>query len=140
MDINTSMYTDYLNSTYKSQSANNIEKMSDKSMASKTDDELMNACKEFETYFIEQVFKEMKKSVNFTQSDDPASNTLMDYYSDELINKYASMAADQSENGLAQMLYEQMKRNYSIDEVDAMEAAKETAGTAGVVEPTDDEE
>lgn len=140
MDINTSMYTDYLNSTYKSQSANNIEKMSDKSMASKSDDELMKACKEFETYFIEQVFKEMKKSVNFTQSDDPASNTLLDYYSDELLNKYASMAADQSENGLAQMLYEQMKRNYSIEEIDAAENAAETAGAAGVTAPTDNEE
>lgn len=126
MDINTSLYTDYLSSNYTSSTTNNINKMSDADMSSKSDDELMNACKEFETYFIEQVFKEMKKSVHFTDSQDPADSTLVDYYTDELVREYASAAADQSENGLAKMLYEQMKRNYSIDEVNAIENSKAT--------------
>ncbi len=77
------------------------------------DEELMNACKQFEAYFIEQVFKEMKSSVNLTQSEDPATKQLMSYYEDNLTGEYAKMAADQQENGLAQMLFEQMKRNLS---------------------------
>ena len=77
------------------------------------DEELMNACKQFEAYFIEQVFKEMKKSVNLTQSEDPATKQLLSYYEDNLTGEYAKMAADQQENGLAQMLFEQMKRNLS---------------------------
>ena len=77
------------------------------------DEELMNACKQFEAYFIEQVFKEMKKSVNLTQSEDPATQQLLSYYEDNLTGEYAKMAADQQENGLAQMLFEQMKRNLS---------------------------
>ena len=77
------------------------------------DEELMSACKQFEAYFIEQVFKEMKSSVNLTQSEDPATKQLLSYYEDNLTGEYAKMAADQQENGLAQMLFEQMKRNLS---------------------------
>ena len=80
----------------------------------KRDKELMDACKQFEAYFIEQVFKEMKKSVNLTQSEDAATQQLMSYYEDNLTSEYAKMAADQQENGLAQMLYEQMKRNIEM--------------------------
>ena len=77
----------------------------------KRDKELMDACKQFEAYFFEQVFKEMKKSVNFSQSEDNATKQMLDYYEDNLTGEYSKMAADQQENGLAQMLYEQMKRN-----------------------------
>ncbi len=84
-----------------------------KEEAADRDKELMDACKQFEAYFFEQVFKEMKKSVNLTQSEDNATKQMLDYYEDNLTAEYAKMAADQQENGLAQMLYEQMKRNLS---------------------------
>lgn len=90
-----------------------LEETSQKAASSVKDEELMGACKEFEAYFIEQVFKEMQKSVNLTQSEDPATKQMMEYYQDNLTGEYAKMAADQQENGLAQMLYEQMKRNLS---------------------------
>ncbi|MBQ7563143.1 MAG: rod-binding protein [Lachnospiraceae bacterium] len=80
-------------------------------VSSEEDKKLMEACKEFEAYFYEQVFKEMKKSVSFTDSEDAASKQLMDYYEDSLTSEYAKLAAGQQENGFAQMLYEQMKRN-----------------------------
>ncbi len=89
------------------------EGVSDKESQKVRDEELMNACKQFEAYFIEQVFKEMKSSVNLTQSEDPATKQLLSYYEDNLTGEYAKMAADQQENGLAQMLFEQMKRNLS---------------------------
>ncbi len=82
-----------------------------KEEAADRDRKLMDACKQFEAYFFEQVFKEMKKSVNLTQSEDNATKQMLDYYEDNLTGEYAKMAADQQENGLAQMLYEQMKRN-----------------------------
>lgn len=81
------------------------------------DKELMDVCKEFEAYFIEQVFKNMKKSM-VPQSDSMsgADATLKNFYEDKLMSEYAAGAAKQSDNGLAQMLYEQMKRNRgSID-------------------------
>lgn len=77
-----------------------------------TDDELMSACKEFESYFLEQVFKGMEKMVPKSDSESSYASTIKEYYQDELIKNYASEAANQGEGlGIAQMLYEQMKRN-----------------------------
>lgn len=77
-----------------------------------TDDELMSACREFESYFLEQVFKGMEKMVPKSDNDSSYTSTIKEYYQDELIKQYASDAANQGEGlGIAQMLYEQMKRN-----------------------------
>ncbi len=79
---------------------------------SSTDDELLSACRQFESYFIEQVFKGMEKMVPKSDNESSYSSTLKEYYQDELISNYASMATEQGEGlGIAQMLYEQMKRN-----------------------------
>lgn len=92
------------------------DKLSDslsKDYTNSEDDELLSACKEFESYFLEQVFKGMQKMVPKSDDDESSyTSTLKDYYQDELISEYASMATEQGEGlGIAQMLYEQMKRN-----------------------------
>lgn len=78
-----------------------------------TDDELLSACKEFENYFIEQVFKGMEKMIPKSDDDESSyTSTMRDYFKDELISEYAALASEQGEGlGIAQMLYEQMKRN-----------------------------
>lgn len=92
--------------------SNDMSKKLKKDMSGASDEELMDVCKEFEAYFIEQVFKNMKKSmVPQSTSQSGADATLKDFYEDKLMSEYAAGAAKQSENGLAQMLYEQMKRN-----------------------------
>ena len=92
--------------------SNDITNKLRKDMSGADDTELMDVCKEFEAYFIEQVFKNMKKSmVPQSASQSGADATLKDFYEDKLMSEYAAGAAKQSENGLAQMLYEQMKRN-----------------------------
>ena len=118
MDIGSinSMYTDYLAST-NSESASKISKMSDDSLKMASDEKLMEACKEFESYFIEQILKQAKKAfVPESDSVDGATQTLKDYYQDSLVSEYAKSISDQQgqENSLAQMLYEQMKRNYEL--------------------------
>ena len=92
--------------------SDDMSKKLKKDMSGATDEELMDVCKEFEAYFIEQVFKNMKKSmVPQSESMSGADATLKDFYEDKLMSEYAAGAAKQSQNGLAQMLYEQMKRN-----------------------------
>ena len=92
--------------------SNDITNKLKKDMSGADDTELMDVCKEFEAYFIEQVFKNMKKSmVPQSASQSGADATLKDFYEDKLMSEYAAGAAKQSENGLAQMLYEQMRRN-----------------------------
>lgn len=72
---------------------------------SQTDDkELLEACKGFEQYFVEQVMKEFTKSL-----EEFNDNTYMQYFGDTLISEYAGQVTDSGTLGLAQMLYESMK-------------------------------
>lgn len=83
-----------------------------KDYSNSTDEELMEACKEFEQYFLEMMFEEMEKTIDRTESDSSATNTMTSYYREGLTQEYAAMATEGDGVGLAQMLFEQMKRNY----------------------------
>ena len=111
-----------VSSYYDTYTKNNIsaDKMKDKlssDYTSATDDEMMEVCKEFEAYFTEQVFKAMQKMV--PESEDGSSSTsYVSMFKDTLTQEYASLASESDGGkglGIAQMLYEQMKRNYSND-------------------------
>lgn len=73
-----------------------------------TDEELMNVCKEFETYMIEQVVKSMQSTIN--KDDEESSTSYMSMFGDKLTTEYAKSISDQGNIGLAQMLYDSMKR------------------------------
>ncbi len=111
MDI-TSLYNQYLTDTASKTTgtASKIDTAKDYSKAS--DDELMAVCKKFEAYFLEQCFKEMSKTVGSEEFSSGSTSTLMDYYKDNLIQNLAEQSTEKESLGLAQMLYEQMKRNY----------------------------
>ncbi len=72
-----------------------------------TDEELMEVCKSFESYLLEQVMKEMRESVH-TEED---KNDYLEQFGDMLYEDYAEKATEGQGLGLAQMLYEAMKRN-----------------------------
>ena len=109
----TSMYAD----TYANASNQAADRLQDKlngaDYSKATDKELMDACKQFEAYFLEQMFKAMQKTVpNYsTEGMTGSSSSLMDYYKEQMIQQVAADTTEQSSLGLAQMLYEQMKRN-----------------------------
>ncbi len=81
-----------------------------------TDEELMEACKSFEAYFIEQAFKGMEKMV--PKNEDESSSMTTSYtemFKDNLYQEYAEDATERGDGiGIAKMLYEQMKRNYDV--------------------------
>ena len=116
MDLNglSSIYTDYRKTQYGNE---RLEKMkADWTEKNKgTDDEqLMDACKQFESYFVEQTFKEMMKTVPETEYSFKSTGSMVDYYKDNMIQEIASMSTESGGLGLAQMLYEQMKINNTI--------------------------
>lgn len=85
-----------------------------------SDEELMEVCKDFESYFIEQVFKSMEKMIpkDEDEDEDSSMSSMLDYYQDEMMSQYARLATESNGGqgfGIAQTLYEQMKRNYSSD-------------------------
>lgn len=116
MDIDvsniTDLYNQYIKDTASNSSAPKVDTNKDYSKAS--DDELMDVCKQFESYFLEQCFKEMLKTVKTDESSSGATNTLVDYYKDEMVKKVSEQSTEKESLGLAQMLYEQMKRNYDL--------------------------
>ena len=79
-----------------------------------SDDELMSACKKFESYFLEQCFKEMTKTLGKDEFSSASTTQLVDYFKDEMLQEAAKQSTEQNSLGLAQMLYEQMKRNYDL--------------------------
>lgn len=107
-----------------------VEKqLKNKDYAGATDDELMEAVKSFESYFVEQVFKEVEKTIHTDEGDSYASQ-MTDYFKDSVIQDISDKIVDQSGTSLAKSLYEQMKRNYGI--TDAELSGTETAEAAGV--------
>lgn len=80
------------------------EKLKNKSVS---DEELMEACKSFEAYLLEQAMKGMEKTI----PSDEEKNEYLDYFGDMLYEEYAKSAVENQGLGLAQMLYESIKRN-----------------------------
>ena len=73
-----------------------------------TDKELMDACKDFEAYLVEQVIKSAKKAM---LSDEDSEGEYMKMFGDNLTQSYAEMITETADLGISQMLYESMKRN-----------------------------
>lgn len=111
----SSYYSDYYQKTSNA-SANALENTLGKVDRNATEEELMSACKEFEAYFIEQIYKGMEKTI--MKADDEESGSTgkyKDYFGDMQIQEYAKQAANQGDGiGLASQLFEQMKRNYGL--------------------------
>lgn len=72
-----------------------------------SDEELMEVCKSFEAYLLEQVMKGMEKTIPYEEEKNP----YLDNFGDMLYQEYAKSATENQGLGLAQMLYESMKRN-----------------------------
>lgn len=116
IDLNglTSGYSEYMNTTVSNAAAEKLKSVASADYSGKSDDELMKVCKEFESYFLEQVFKEMNKTIPKSEYQSESTSNLVDYFKDNTIQKLASDSTEQNSLGLAQMLYEQMKRNYDV--------------------------
>lgn len=107
-------FYDYSQISNASQSA--MQSTLDKVGEQSTSAELMDACKEFEAYFIEQIYKGMEKTI--MKAEDDESGTAGQYkevFGDMQLQEYAKAATEQGDGiGLAKQLFEQMKRNYGL--------------------------
>ena len=109
------VFNDYSDIYNKNSSAGNIKnKLESTDYSKSTDDELMDACKEFEAYFVEQAFKAMQKMV--PENEESSSSDYMEYFGDTLVQEYAKSATNQCDGfGISNIIYEKMKRNYGLD-------------------------
>jgi Rod binding domain-containing protein len=113
-----SSYTDYMTDTSRVAAEELQSKLQNTADAEDVeDDALLDACKQFEAYLWEQVYKEMEKTAKVFSDDDEedgyASN-MVDYFKDSAIQEISEQTTSQGANSLAQTLYEQAKRNYNL--------------------------
>ncbi len=114
MDV-SSYYSSYL--TNKATDSYNTVSSSLNVSADSSDDELMEACKSFEEYFLEKVYDNLIDTTKMFSDEDDESDTyasqMVDYFKDSAIQALTQMSSDQGGIGIAQELYNQMKVQYS---------------------------
>lgn len=131
MDVNgINSYYGNLNTDTASSSASKLEETLNSDLSTATEEELMDVCKDFEAYFIEQMFKAMQRMVPESEDNvSAATKQLKDYYKDQMTQSYAEQASEGGGLGIAQVLYEQMKRNYGLTEAPDNGAEAGAGGT-----------
>ena len=137
-----------LNSAYAANSVDTSsnklqDRLNNSDFSKATDDELMEVCKDFEAYFTEQMMKAMVKMAKvdgdtdndnmysslFGLSEDSGSymTTMASYFGDNIVSELAKAVTESQGGkglGIAQTLYEQMKRNYSIPDMEETETVE----------------
>ena len=77
-----------------------------------SDEELLESCKEFEAYLVEQMLKGMEKTI--PKDEDEEENPYMEQFGDILYTQVSKTIVDNGELGLARQLFESMKRNQGL--------------------------
>lgn len=80
----------------------------------KTDEETLDACKQFEAYMLEQMFKNMEESTKLLtedeEEDDGGSGAYVDMFSDTYYKSIAEQMVNANQGiGIAEKLYESIK-------------------------------
>ena len=78
----------YTNGAYSSATENLKDKLGTTDYSKATDEELMEACKTFESYFIEQAIKGMEKTI---PDNDDSSASYLNMFKDTLYQEYADI-------------------------------------------------
>lgn len=114
ISINDSMYN-YLTQTAqnanKSASAGAVNNKIGNINENSSEEEMKQAIKDFESYFVEQILKNVRESL---KDDDSSNAQLTDFFMEQVGQDIADQMVDQTGNRLTQTLYEQMCRNYNI--------------------------
>lgn len=130
-----SLYTD--STTYSSKTSSLENTLNNSDFSTADSDKLMSVCKDFEEYFVEQMVKSMVKMASVdgssdaddysslfglsSDSDDSYLSSMSSYYGSQMVTKLTESLCDDTNGngiGLAKTLYEQMKRNYNIQDTD----------------------
>lgn len=87
--------------------------------AKASEEEMKGAIKQFESYFLEKVLKEMEDSAGFVKEGSAMGMSgLTDYFMGNMNQKLAEHLIEQSGGRFTDTLYAQMCRNYGINNAD----------------------
>ncbi|MBQ1915864.1 MAG: hypothetical protein II177_00090 [Lachnospiraceae bacterium] len=126
--IGTDFTTSYLNSLTSqasslknSQQASDVEKAASGISKNSSKEELTNAAKTFESYFVEQVIKEVKKTNDELKGDDDTdayAQQVSDMYMDTTIQTLASDIVDDYGDRFTEDMVKNMQAQYGITDTD----------------------
>jgi flagellar protein FlgJ len=93
--------------------AETFEKVLNKAVDSKDEKQLKKACKDFESYFINYIYKQMQSSVNSINNGEGIVKRSQgeDIFTEMLADEYSKQATEQGGIGLADMMYKQLSKN-----------------------------
>lgn len=86
-----------------------------------TEEELKSVLRDFESYFVEQIIKQMKDTFTGDDEESSTASQYTDTFMDYAIEEVADQLLDEIGGNLTQQLFEQMKRNYNIPTVSETE-------------------
>lgn len=112
-----SYYSDVYSTSNQTSATSLQNSLTNTDYSQATEEELYDVCKQFESYFIEQVIKQMEKMI--PESDESSTvSKYLDYFGDTFTQEIAGNISESNNGqglGIAQTLYEQMKRNYGLE-------------------------
>ena len=108
----TSPYGD-LYANAKNQAASKLESELKSDYSKATDEELMDACKQFEAYMIQQMFKSMEESAKvFSDDDEDSSGDYVEMFQDNYLSTIAEQMVNRGQGlGIAEQLYDSINQN-----------------------------
>ena len=105
------------------------DRVTNKIQAAEEDEEMLDACKQFGAYMIQQMFKNMERAAKvFSQDDEEdSSNQYVEMFSDNYLESISnSMVYNGKGLGIAEQLYDSIQRNSGTTAVSAVsDTAKE---------------
>ena len=100
--------------------------------ANSSDEELTEAVESFESYMLEQVIKQVKKSVK-PEDENSSTSQMTEFYMDSTIQNLASTMVKEYGGNFTKDLVAQMKRNYGIaNEQSVMQGVNDETETKDV--------
>lgn len=89
-----------------------FQKLIDAAIKEQDDEQLVEACEQFEAYYVQNLFKEMRKTIPdgglFEDSNEKG------IYEDMLDEEYSKVISKGSGTGIADALYKQLSKNSNI--------------------------
>ena len=119
----TSLYSQYSAVTNNNSSA--LDAAKSINAKDSTDEELLDACKQFEQYFIRQVMKEMKNTI--PKDSLIGDNEYMNMFEDQMLDAMAETISDNAKLGLAEQMYDNLRLQYNTSNIRRVDDAATTA-------------
>ena len=111
LSINNNYYNGLMENTAIGMTTKKLTDSVKKAESTTDDEELMKACKSFEAYMVEQVMAKMEEISHIDGADQDKDNEYMSMFKDSFIKDKAELLTENTDLGIAKMLYESMKRN-----------------------------